>query len=198
MPAGAESADDTALDLKPGRHRIWKGEIGSGFRKNQLHAGMGFGAGYGAKILGSLQSHDLALAAAHFGWIFTDVILDDFWFRGNGELLAELYGGEQFGPNKRYVFGLALLPRYNFVTGTRLVPFIDGGLGIAYTNIEEPDLSTKFQFIVQGGAGTHYFVRTNLSVTAQYRFFHLSNAGIRKPNRGANTHMFFASFSWFF
>ena len=41
--------------------------------------------------------------------------------------------------------------RYNFSTGTRFVPFVDGGSGISLTDIKEPDLSTVFQFHSQIG-----------------------------------------------
>lgn len=196
----AESSEHAEALVKPDRRDVRQDRIGSGFPKNQVHAGVGVGGGLGAKktVKDTEQKHDLVLASIHYGWIFTDVMLEDHWYRGNLELLAELCGGGQVSPSRRYLFGLSLLPRYNFATGSSWVPFVDFGAGIALTNIEEPDLSTKFQFILQGGFGTHYFLRNDLSLVANYRFFHLSNANISEPNNSVNTHMLFVGISWFF
>jgi hypothetical protein len=173
-------------------------EIGGGFRKGARNAGIVAGAGPGLKILGSRNAHELALAYGHLGWIVTDVLGKDQWYNGNLEFWGELFGGAQTGPKKRYVFGLAIGPRYHFVTHSHWVPFIDVGGGGSYTDIEEPDLSTKFQFNLQVGFGTHYFLREDLSMTMQVRGLHLSNAGIKHPNTGANTILFLAGLSWFF
>jgi opacity protein-like surface antigen len=163
-----------------------------------MHAGFALGAGFGTEAFGPRVSHDIALGSVHLGWIPGEVVGEDTWYRGNWEVLGELFGGAQFNPNHRYLFGLSALLRYNFATGSRWVPFFDGGAGISYTNIREPDLSTRFQFNVQFGAGTHYFVRRDLALTLQYRWLHLSNAGIEEPNEGTNTQMFLVGTSWFF
>jgi opacity protein-like surface antigen len=196
----AGSTRDAEVNGVAHRHSIWKAETGSGFLNNVLHAGIGLAGGLGQNntVKETRESHDLALATVHYGWIFTDVLFEESWFRGNWELLAEIYGGMQVSPNHHYLFGLALLPRYNFATGTPWVPFIDFGAGIALTDIEEPDLSTKFQFILQGGGGIQYFFYDDVSLITNYRFFHLSNANISKPNNSVNTHMLFVGISWFF
>jgi len=88
--------------------------------------------------------------------------------------------------------------RYNFAVGHRLVPFVDLGGGVAATDIRNGDLSTTFEFNLQGGLGAHWFVRDNMALTLQYRFIHLSNAGIKYPNLGANTSTFLAGMTWWF
>jgi len=78
------------------------------------------------------------------------------------------------------------------------VPFVDGGVGLSATNIDSVDLTGTFQFNVQAGAGTHYFLGDRIALTGQYRWLHFSNAGIQEPNHGTNTQMFLAGLSWFF
>jgi len=64
--------------------------------------------------------------------------------------------------------------------------------------IRNGDLGTTFEFNLQAGAGTHFFVQKDLALTFQYRFIHLSNAGMEFPNLGVNTSTFLLGFSWFF
>ena len=117
--------------------------------------------------------------------------------RGNWELLADLFGGYQFHPEGVYFAGLSPHLRYNFATRTRFVPFVDVGAGATATDIREPDLSTTFEFNLQGGGGTHYFLRDDLALTFQWRFIHLSNAGIKYTNLGVNNSTFLLGLSWF-
>jgi opacity protein-like surface antigen len=49
---------------------------------------------------------------------------------------------------------------------------------------------TQFNFLEQGAAGAHYYLNNNLAITADYRFRHVSNAGIDEPNGGINTSFF--------
>jgi len=195
-PAWAQSGES---ELKPSvpPETIWVDGIGSGFRKGTVQAGGTFGAGFGTKVFGTKLIHDLALAAVNFGWVFTNVVAHEKWYRGNWELLAEGFGGVQFHPNDRYFFGVTPLIRYNFATGSRWVPFVSGGAGLSATNIDGVDLTWTFQFNVQMGAGIHYFLSDRTALTVQYRWLHLSNAHIRNPDNGTNTQIFLAGLSWF-
>jgi hypothetical protein len=177
---------------------FWEHDVGDGFRAGAFEAGMSLGAGIGHKILLSETEHDLAMANFHFGWIFSDLVSRDRWYQGNWELLGEVFQGAQFEPNVSYVIGGSAILRYNFCTHSRWVPFVNGGGGAAATSIRNTDLSTTFEYNLQAGVGAHYFVRKDLAVTAQYRFIHLSNAGLGVPNLGVNTSMFYIGASWFF
>jgi opacity protein-like surface antigen len=177
---------------------IWVGEPGEGFNGGTRELGIGLGAGFGMKVITSHRTHDWALGSLEYGWIFTDVVGPDRWYRGNWEILLQLFGGSQFYPDVAYVVGGGPLIRYNFAVGHRLVPFIDFGGGAAATDIRNGDLSTTFEFNLQAGVGTHWFFRDNLALTLQYRFIHLSNAGIKFPNLGANNSTFLAGVTWFF
>jgi lipid A 3-O-deacylase len=195
---GAASPPQPASVVQPERRGIWEGKLGDGFRRGIEHSGFGFGFGIGTHALGSKRHHDLALSMVRLGWMLTGPGAGDRWGRGNLELLGELWGGAQLHPRRRSVFGFTPLLRYNFATGGRWVPFVDGGVGGAYTNIGAPDLSNGFQFNIQLGAGAHYFLRGTSALTLQYRWLHLSNAGLNVPNSGLNTHLVFVGLEQFF
>ncbi len=191
-------SDEPALKPSPSLENIWLDGIGSGFHKGLYQVGGTVGAGFGIRVFGTSVDHDLALASVNGGWVFTDVMASNKWYGGNLELLLELFGGEQFKPDRRYFIGLTPLIRYNFATGSRWVPFVDAGGGVSSTNIDGPDLTGNFQFNLQGGAGTHYFLSDRTALTVQYRWLHFSNAHTQLPNNGTNTQMFHVGVTWFF
>lgn len=198
-PAQAEGQPGpAAAPVAPtGGARIWMSGIGSEFRQGTQQTGFALGGGIGTRRFGSKLRHDLRLAIARFGWVYGSVGTQRDWYHGHPELLGELFAGEQFNPSGRYLFGFTPLIQYNFATGSRWMPFVTGGVGLSYTNISGRDLSNGFQFNVQTGAGTHYFIREDTAVTVQYRWLHLSNAGLERPNSGTNTQMFYAGLDWF-
>lgn len=191
-----------AADPDPGSKRspasIWAGGIGDGFRDNTFEAEFSAAAAFGMRVMGTTEAHDMALAVFDFGWIFTDVLGKDRWYRGNWEFLWELFGGAQYRPDMGYLAGGGPALRYNFATGTRFVPFIHMGGGALATDIRNGDLSTTAEFNLQAGGGARFFLRDNLAVTGQYRFMHISNAGLDTPNLGVNASVVSLGLNWFF
>ena len=82
--------------------------------------------------------------------------------------------------------GLTSHLRNNFATGTRWIPFVDGGAGVTATSIGPPDLSGTFEFNLQAGTGIQWLIRDNVALTLEARYIHLSCAGISNPNLGLN------------
>jgi len=180
------------------RSTIWAGGIGNGFKRGAFEVGFSLGAGPGVEVFGSSLAHDLALSSVSAGWILDDVVGNEKWYCGNWELMGEFLSGAQFSPEIRYVVGFSPLIRYDFATGSRWVPFANGGFGGSATDIASPDLRGTFQFVTQVGTGTHYFLTKNTALTIEHRWFHLSNAHTRHPNHGTNTEMFTLGMSLFF
>jgi len=196
---------DTADNLNGSPMNELKGQVSSSirvegvdgrFKKNTFQVGGVIGAGYGTKICGSEQSHDLASASANFGWVFTGVMAPGHWYSGNLELLTELFGGGQFYPDAAYFAGLTPFLRYNFSTAGSWMPFVEAGAGVSLTDIGH-DLTGRFQFNLQGGAGVHRFFNEGMALTVQYRWLHFSNAGTKCPNNGVNTQMLLFGFTRF-
>jgi hypothetical protein len=68
-------------------------------------------------------------------------------------------------------------------------PYLEGGVGfhlLSHTSIEGRHMSTAFQFGNHIGLGYRFGARGSYDVG--YRFQHLSNASIKRPNRGINFH----------
>jgi opacity protein-like surface antigen len=197
VTTGVAFADETQLTIEKPQAGRWKDEVGNGLRKGAHELEVSAGAGLGVRIL-ETHAHDWGFGAIDFGWVLSDVVADEHWYRGNWELLGEVFGGEQFHPETAYFVGGGPHLRYNFATGRRWMPFVDVGAGATATDIRDGDISTTFEFNLQGGAGVHYFLRDNLALTAQARFIHFSNAGLRFPNLGVNTLTGLLGVSWFF
>jgi len=185
------------LKLKP-ETGIWQDGVGNGFNFGSHSLSLSSGAGYGVRILGSKQSHDMWLSSLSYGYTLSDVRGDGHWYKGNWELRGELWGGIQFDPSNEWVIGLTPHLRYNFATGTPLVPYVDLGAGVSATSIREPDLGQTFEFNLQAAGGVHWFISANLSLDLEARFLHLSDAGSTVPNLGANTVSGLLGISWFF
>ncbi len=81
--------------------------------------------------------------------------------------------------------------------GQRLVPFIEGGEGLLYTDLRGERLGGRFQFSSQAGVGLHWFVSENMALTAAYRLRHISDAGITRQNSGLNTDSFLLGVTYF-
>lgn len=60
---------------------------------------------------------------------------------------------------------------WDFETGTRFTPYIGGGLGAAYVNVDAPGGDNSWEFAYQGMAGVNFDVNPNWTVGAEYRYF---------------------------
>jgi lipid A 3-O-deacylase len=172
-----------------------------GFRSGSWHLGLmsGYSISHGSKLF-SGEDPDLNFVPLlpQIGYTITDVH-GSFPIRGSLELILEPVFMFTTSPGITVGGGASLLARYNFVTGTRWVPFLDFGLGILYWDLRLPQfLGSQFDFTIQGGPGLHYFTTDHLAVTGQVRLHHISNGGIDSPNRAVNSSVFLLGVSYFF
>src|SRR6266849_1735861 len=184
--------------LESKRKSIWENGIGEGFRSTTQSIGLSAGATYGIAMLGSREAHDLALVNLSYGHMLSHTWGEGHWYRGNLEFRLELFTGAQFSPSREWFVGLTPHLRYNFATGTRWIPFVDGGAGVTSTSIGPPDLSGTFEFNLQGGGGIQWFVKDNMAISVEARYVHFSNAGIRDPDHGLNGVTGLIGWSFFF
>jgi len=199
VAAGGRAADlETESPLESPSVSLWDSQIGEGFRKGANELSFSLGGGYGLTVFGTREHHDWVLGFVEYGRVLSEVVAKDQWYRGNWELIGDVFGGFQFSPDHAYVAGAAPLLRYNIATGTRWVPFVEAGAGVTSTDIRDGDLSTKFEFNLQAGLGVHYFLKDNWSLTMQWRLIHLSNAGLSSPNLGVNSSTLMLGSSWLF
>jgi len=177
---------------------IWCTGIGEGFRTGTQVVGLNAGVTYGILVFGGEERHHLSLSSFSYGQIIGDVKGKEKWYRGNLELRAELFGGAQFNSETRGIIGVTPHIRYHFATGTRLIPYIDMGVGLSVTEIRGQDLGGAFQFNEQAIIGANYFVKDNLSIHIAMQYLHVSSASIYNPNKGVNTVGCILGAYWFF
>ncbi len=197
-PDQTNSAGVPAPTAERGPSHIWENGIGEGFRSSAQSITLELGGMAGIAAFGSRQAHDLALFSATYGHMLSSVKGQGHWYRGNWELRVELFTGAQFSPGSEWLVGLTPHLRYDFATGTRLIPFIDGGAGVTATGIGPPDLSGTFEFNLQGGGGVEWFLTDHVALSAEVRYAHWSCAGLHKPNLGLNGVTGLLGISWFF
>ncbi len=196
--ASGSSSSLTETNLESPNSSIWQNGIGEGFKAGIQSVGIEAGAGYGLKILGSRQYHDLALTSLYYGYMLSPVEGEGHWYQGNWEFRGELLGGAQFSPTRDWLIGITPHLRYNFATGTRWVPFVDLGAGVSATSIGPPDLAHYFEFNLQAAAGVRWFIRDDVALSLELRYLHMSCAGINRPNLGLNNGNLMAGVTWFF
>ena len=177
---------------------IWESQVGDGFRRTTESFGLSAGANYGFARFGSHEAHDLALVSLSYGHMLSHTVGKDHWYHGNWEFRLELFTGAQFSPSSEWLLGLTPHLRYNFATGTRWVPFVDGGAGVTATSIGPPDLSGTFEFNLEAGGGVQWFFKDNVAISVGGGYMHWSCAGLHKPNLGLNGICGMLGLSFFF
>jgi len=141
---------------------------------------------------------DYELTEIQLGYMLSDVHGSYFW-RGNLELAGSVFGGGIFEGRGNYVAGATAWLRYNIVPRTgRLVPFLQVGAGLTDTDLDRRIEGEDFNFNLNLGAGVRYFISCNCSVNLEYRYQHISNAGMSRPNLGVNADRPMLSLSYFF
>lgn len=189
---------EQGVSLSPSKPTLWERNMGEGFLSSVQTVSLEAGAVKGVAVLGGRESHDLALLSLSYGHMLSHTVAKDHFYRGNWELRFELFGGSQFAPTSDWVIGIAPHLRYDFATGTRFIPYIDFGAGVSATSISPPDLSNTFEFNLQATAGTYWFLRDNLALNLEVRYFHMSCAGISSPNLGLNGVLGMLGLTFFF
>jgi lipid A 3-O-deacylase len=178
------SQPGAGLESEPGG--IWERGVGEGFRSTTKSLSLSAGATYGLAAFGGDKAHDLALISFTYGHMLGHVRGVGHWYRGNPEFRLELFTGAQFSPSSEWLVGLTPHLRYDFATGTRWIPFIDGGAGVTATGIGPPDLSGTFEFNLQAGTGVQWFLKDNVALSLEACYLHMSCAGLHRPNLGLN------------
>jgi hypothetical protein len=177
------------------------GEINDlfGYGKQQwsIAAGYGFGVGLLGSNDGNLKEIRYATVIPRWGIGLGDPLAVSSWYEGNFDLLVEAPMLFEYHPEHGFAGGGTLMLRYNFLQLERVVPFIEGGAGVLGTDLDLKEQADGFNFSLQAGLGFHFFVLPRVAITAESRFHHISNAGLRNPNSGINDCLFLIGTSFF-
>jgi len=165
------------------------------FKKGNSDFGAQLGWGWTIDIPPGRNRTDLGFLFFFPNWQrnLTGVIGKSSWYQG--ALFYHMEAGIAFSDrNDKFLLGWSpLMVQYKFLNARRRwAPNVMLGTGFAMTNWKDEatrELGSEFQFLLHGGAGLEYFKKKG-AYSINYRFFHVSNAGIQFPNIGLNAHMF--------
>lgn len=101
-------------------------------------------------------------------------------------------------PESDFEFGVGLGFQYQYPFTEKLSAYILGSVGPHYISVVTDDQANGFTFSDTVGAGIYYHLTQNSAINVGYRFRHLSNAGIQKPNGGIESHFGVIGYSVFF
>jgi len=181
LACGAASAQDKPLDGNP-----WE---------------VGFWAGGGLSVPGGTKDTHMMNAGLRFGAVLTGPAGPGF-VRGQFEWAADaipLYYIWQPAPAKN-AYGVALNPinlKWNFTSSKRIVPYIELGGGVLFTNHAVPLNTSHVNFLTHATLGLHLFKTEAFAITPAIKYEHISNAGLATPNPGINTLQFMIGFNLF-
>jgi hypothetical protein len=113
------------------------------------------------------------------------------------EILTEGILGGSPHPGGHLVGG-TLLFRFVFKPIRHTTPLLDFTSGPIHTSINEhaSELGGHVQFLSQGGVGIERPIRPGLGYVLEWRYFHMSNAGLTQPNHGFNGNILIAGLRW--
>jgi lipid A 3-O-deacylase len=118
------------------------------------------------------------------------VVRSDVWLRGYNQFYISAIAEPIFRGIENHYFGLNFGMRYNFVRpGSRLVPYISGGLGLGWID-SHPEIpggqGQDFTFNILTAAGISYKMNDHWKLNAGILYQHLSNGGQTDPNPSLN------------
>jgi hypothetical protein len=83
--------------------------------------------------------------------------------------------------------GMMALYYLESISRPRWNPYIEGGIGVIYTDFQVDGQGSRFNFNPQIGIGTEIQVESGPPVFGAIRLSHISNAGLHDDNRGVNS-----------
>jgi hypothetical protein len=159
---------------------------------------VGFWTTGGHGTNGSTQHTGVWTAGFRYGWILTEPHGPSF-LRGRFEYAVDAVPVFVVFQPTNTAYGAAVNPFaliWDFDTHGRVVPYLDLGGGVLFTNTQVPAGTSRINFTTAGAVGMH-FLAGKLNWTADVRFMHISNAGLQSANPGINTVQLRLGIGWF-
>jgi opacity protein-like surface antigen len=160
------------------------------------HWNFGLGVGYGAEnnIPNNISHINLLIFQPQLGIKVKD-------FQSGPLRRFELVNEGVLGGSPHpggYLLGTTLFLRFDFKPIGNVMPFFDAGSSFLRTSLADhaPEVSGTTNFMPQGGLGIQYYFRPRRAFVVEYRYFHMSNAGVTPPNHGFNGSEISVGFRW--
>lgn len=157
---------------------------------------VGLYSGWGRADIGDGNDYDTVYIAGRFGFNLKKALK---WnMPGMLLFMVEPFANPVIEPDSNWEAGVGLLLKYAFPIGNKFYPYIEGGSGGIYISEKTKRQGSNLNFADQAGAGMYYFLRDDVALNVGYRFRHISNLSIKKPNRGIDSHFVIGGISLFY
>lgn len=118
--------------------------------------------------------------------------------KGVLEFQAEPFIGAAISPENDYEAGISFLLKYGFPLNKKLMPYLKVGTGPMFLGISNKEQGSEFNFIDSAALGFSWFLEDDISLDCEYRFRHVSNAGLDDPNKGIEAQTFLVGVTYGF
>lgn len=118
--------------------------------------------------------------------------------KGKFSLYLEPQINPVVNPETDIEFGIGLGFKFTYLVADSLSTYILAGGGPHYISVNTRKQANGFIFSNTIGAGFYYFLTKKSAVNVGYRFRHMSNIGLAKPNHGIDNHFGTIGYSIFF
>jgi hypothetical protein len=180
---GAASAADPAGEYARGT-KIFSLEVGGGVQNNLE----------GHRTISNISFVNLV---PRFSVLPLDPIGPGF-LRGSLETGLEPWLQYYLEPSGATGEGLKVALRYHFLGASPIFPYVEALAGMGGTSLNVQEIRSNFTIVLEAGIGLGFFLTDGVQLTAGYRFQHISNGNIERPNRGFNSDAGVLGVSFFF
>lgn len=180
---GAAAAADPAGEYARGT-KIFSLEVGGGVQNNVE----------GHRTISNISFVNLV---PRFSILPLDPIGPGF-LRGSLETGLEPWLQVYLEPTTATAEGLKVALRYHFLGASPIFPYVEVLAGMGGTSLNVPEIRSNFTFVLEAGVGLGFFLTDGVQLTGGYRFQHISNGNIERPNRGFNSDAGVLGLSFFF
>ncbi len=98
-------------------------------------------------------------------------------------------GGSHWDDDVRLIANVGMLAMFyiDSLATKKIRPYIEGGIGVIYTDYRVNNQAYRFNFNPQAGIGVEFKRRNHKNWFIALRAHHLSNGGLNASNRGQNS-----------
>jgi len=168
--------------------------------KPRYLGGIEFLSGFGAARLSSKKDYKVAPIFFDLDFQLKPLLSKrNINFPGLLQFVWEPFASYVSSPNKNMEAGNNFLIKIGILPETsNFQPYFKGGVGFIYITQHTQEQSTQFNFNEYAGIGMHYFLQKKIALTLEYRFRHISNADIKRPNSGIDNNFAVCGVSFIF
>ena len=154
--------------------------------------------GWGTGDIAESKHYEQVLLIWHLGCDLKRFIPELEDHQGTLSLYIEPQINPVFNPETDIEVGVGVGLKYMHPVTEKISAYAFGSTGPHYITVKTNEQANGFIFSDTIGAGIAFFLTEKSSLNLEYRFRHISNAGLVKPNGGIDNHFGTVGYSVFF